>query len=144
MTLPQHPFGDTITSEHIAQQLQNCSSWEDKYRYVIQLSRQLPKFDENQQDSELEIQGCESQVWLLGEENNGMWYWAADSDARIVRGLIAIVLALFQGKNAEETQDLNVETYFASLGLINHLTPTRNNGLFAIIQAIQERVRSAR
>ncbi len=144
MTLPQHPFGETITAEDIAQHLQQAQSWEDRYRYVIQLSRQLPKFGDDQQNSELEIQGCESQVWLLSEEKNGQWYWAADSDARIVRGLIAIVLALFQGKTSDEIANLNVESYFASLGLINHLTPTRSNGLFAIIHEIQARSRSAR
>lgn len=144
MTLPIHPFGTIVTKEEIAHELQQKNAWEDKYRYVIQLSRQLPKFDETQQNSELEIQGCESQVWLLGEEKDGVWHWAADSDARIVRGLIAIVLALFNGQSSDAILNTDVNSYFSQLGLLEHLTPTRSNGVLAIIEQIQSRVRSAR
>ncbi|MEF1217577.1 SufE family protein, partial [Photobacterium damselae] len=82
--------------------------------------------------------GCESQVWLHHEVRDHHFYFIADSDARIVRGLIALVLAAFNGKTAVQIQQFDIDAYFDQLGLINHLSPSRGNGLKAIVEEIKD------
>jgi cysteine desulfuration protein SufE len=84
------------------------------------------------------VSGCESVVWLVSEKLDGQWYFCADSDARIVRGLIALVMAAYDGKSAEEIQSFDIDSYFEKLGLIAHLSPSRGNGLKAIVDQIKQ------
>ena len=120
--------------------MQRLKGWEEKYRQVVQWGKTLPEMPEELKSGQLTIPGCESQVWLLSEQKDEKWYFCADSDARIVRGLIAIVMAAFDGQTKEEIVTFNVEAYFSELGLIQHLSPSRGNGLKAIVNAIKERV----
>lgn len=134
-------FGTKITSEDVVSTMSTLSGWEDKYRQVIQWGKQLPKFSDEQKRDEVKVSGCESQVWLVCERAGDVWHIAADSDARIVRGLITLVLAAYNGKTSQQINEFNIEHYFKKIGLIEHLSPSRGNGLYAIVQDIQQRIR---
>ncbi|EHI9301561.1 cysteine desulfurase sulfur acceptor subunit CsdE [Vibrio vulnificus] len=136
--LPASPFGNEITSSDIVATMQQFKGWEDRYRQVIQWGKKLPVMPDALKSEQVMVAGCESQVWLVAEQENGMWTFCADSDARIVRGLIALVLAAYNGKTVEQIQAFDIETYFEQLGLIAHLSPSRGNGLKAIVEQIRQ------
>ncbi|NVC63976.1 cysteine desulfurase sulfur acceptor subunit CsdE [Vibrio sp. 05-20-BW147] len=135
--LPASPFGNEITSADIVATMQQFKGWEDRYRQVIQWGKKLPVMPDALKSEQVMVAGCESQVWLVAEQDGGMWTFCADSDARIVRGLIALVLAAYNGKTAEQVQAFDIEAYFEQLGLIAHLSPSRGNGLKAIVEQIK-------
>ncbi|MCG6507019.1 SufE family protein, partial [Vibrio parahaemolyticus] len=95
---PTSPFGREITSEQIVTTMQSLHGWEDRYRQVVQWGKKLPQMPDELKSEQVTVSGCESLVWLVGEPQDGVWHFCADSDARIVRGLIAIVMAAFDGK----------------------------------------------
>ncbi len=137
MDLPQHPFGAEITLPDIDTLMASAQGWEDRYRNVIQLGKKLPILSNEYQQENVKIHGCESQVWLIHQQDNERWLFAADSDARIVRGLIALILVLYNEKTTEQIQAVNVKAEFEKWGLLSHLSPSRSNGLFAIVEAIK-------
>lgn len=119
--------------------------WEDRYRYVIELGEQLPPFPESARDDRHRVQGCVSRVWLIadiGEGTDPKIRFQGDSDAHIVRGLVAIVLALYSGKQASEIEKIDAEDTLRALGLDEHLTPQRANGLRSMIKRIKQEARS--
>ncbi|MBY7943700.1 cysteine desulfurase sulfur acceptor subunit CsdE [Vibrio fluvialis] len=134
---PTSPYGREITSEQIVATMQSLHGWEDRYRQVVQWGKKLPQMPDELKSEQVTVSGCESLVWLVGEPREGVWHFCADSDARIVRGLIAIVMAAFDGKTAAEIQAFDINDYFDQLGLIAHLSPSRGNGLRAIVEQIQ-------
>lgn len=116
--------------------------WEDRYRYVIELGRALPPLDEALRNESNKVRGCASQVWLAsrietGHDGQLHLILAGDSDALIVRGLVAVLLALYQGKTPQEILAVDAEREFAALGLKEHLTPQRSNGFAAMVQRIR-------
>ena len=119
----------------------NAKGWEGKYRQIMLLGKQIPALaDEYKQDSHL-IKGCESQVWLyftMEDEKNSTYQFAADSDARIVKGLVVVILAAFNHKTAQQISEFDIEGYLTELDLLKHLSPSRSNGIFAIVQAIKQ------
>ncbi len=120
--------------------------WEDKYRYVIDLGEALPPFPESARDAAHKVQGCVSQVWLVSRRGEGadpVITFMGDSDAHIVRGLVAIMLALFSGRRASQIVVTDVEELMRSLGLDEHLTPQRANGLRAMVKRIKQDARAA-
>ena len=117
--------------------------WEDKYRFVIDLGKELPQMDEAHKTPANLVRGCQSQVWLLTELRGGRMRFAIDSDAQIVRGLVAIILTLFQGRTPDEVRTFDIEGLFAELELIKHLTPTRGNGLRAMVARIHQEAEAA-
>jgi cysteine desulfuration protein SufE len=120
--------------------------WEDKYRYVIDLGEALPPFPENARDAAHKVQGCVSQVWLVSDRGKGpdpVLTFLGDSDAHIVRGLVAIMLALFSGHRASEIVTTDAEALMRSLGLDEHLTPQRANGLRAMVKRIKQDAQAA-
>ncbi len=135
---PASPFGTEITSDDIVQTMQQFKGWEDRYRQVIQWGKKLPVMPEELKSEQVTVSGCESLVWLVSQQEEGIWHFCADSDARIVRGLIALVMAAFDGKTSQQIQDFDVDGYFEQLGLITHLSPSRGNGLKAIIDKVKE------
>jgi len=115
--------------------------WEDKYRYLIDLGSKLPPFDEACRSEEWKVSGCQSQVWLVpvfdhGEAETRLRF-QGDSDAAIVKGLIAVVLTLFNGKTCQEILHFDVAGTFARLGLQEHLSPSRRNGLHSMVEKIR-------
>ncbi len=137
-SLPSSPFGTEITSDDIVAKMQTFSGWEDRYRQVIQWGKKLPVMPNELKSDQVVVSGCESQVWLVSYNVDGVWYFCADSDARIVRGLIALVMAAYDGKTSEQVQAFDIDGYFEKIGLITHLSPSRGNGLKAIVAQIQE------
>jgi cysteine desulfuration protein SufE len=134
---PASPFGTDISVDDIVLTMQSFKGWEDKYRQVIQWGKKLPKMSEELKTDHVTVAGCESKVWLVSKSDAGVWSFHADSDARIVRGLIALVLAAFDGKTTEQIQQFDVDGYFESLGLLSHLSASRGNGLKAIVEQIK-------
>ncbi|MGX5665570.1 SufE family protein [Rhizobium daejeonense] len=115
--------------------------WEDRYRYVIELGKALPDLPETEKTAENKVKGCASQVWLsthVHEGDDPVIDFSGDSDAHIVRGLVAIVLAAYSGKHASEIVKLDAIDLFSQIGLIEHLSAQRANGLRSMIQRIRE------
>ena len=114
--------------------------WEDRYRYVIELGQALPPFPESAKTDPYKVQGCVSQVWLTTDRGSGpdpVVSFAGDSDAHIVKGLVAIMLALFSGRHASEIISTDAEGTLRKLGLDEHLTPQRANGLRSMVKRIK-------
>ncbi|MAD01630.1 Fe-S cluster assembly protein SufE [Pseudomonas abyssi] len=130
-------FGTDITSDDIVDTLSFFDSWEDRYKYIIDLGRELPELEADQRTEDNLVRGCQSQVWLVSRREGDRLYFDADSDAFIVKGLLAVVLAAYNGKRAEDIRDFDIEGYFSSLNLLKHLSVTRGNGLRAMVQRIQ-------
>lgn len=130
-------FGTDITSDDIVDTLSFFDSWEDRYKYIIDLGRELPELAAEQRTEDNLVRGCQSQVWLVSRREGDRLYFDADSDAFIVKGLLAVVLAAYNGKRAEDIRDFDIEGYFSSLNLLKHLSVTRGNGLRAMVQRIQ-------
>ena len=122
--------------------------WEDRYRYVIELGKALPELPEDKRTANNKVQGCASQVWLVthaGEGADPVLIFEGDSDAHIVRGLVAIVLATYSGKRASEIAGLDALDVFGKIGLVEHLSSQRANGLRSMVKRIRDeaRLRSA-
>ncbi|MEM1372272.1 MAG: SufE family protein [Pseudomonadota bacterium] len=111
--------------------------WEDRYRYVIELGRQLPELPDEARNETNKVRGCASQVWLSTANQEGRLHFKGDSDAHIVRGLIAILLAIYQDRTPDEILNIDALSHFADLGLREHLTPQRSNGLASMVQRIR-------
>ncbi len=132
--------------EDIAADFEFLDDWEDRYRYIIELGKELKPFPEDARTEANKVHGCVSQVWLLprGERNEAgepVLRLDADSDALIVRGLVAILLAMVSGRPAREIVDMDIKGRLENLGLQEHLTPQRANGLTAMIERIKAEAR---
>lgn len=112
-------------------------NWEDKYRYLIDLGNGLSPLEESFKTEEFKVKGCQSQVWLVPELKDGILSFRGDSDAIIVRGLIAVVLTVFNGLSPAEIAVISLDDTFAKLGLEEHLSPSRRNGLLSMIEKIR-------
>ena len=132
------PFGKTITRDEVAETLGFLDDWEARYRYVIELGQQLPPMPEALKTQANIVRGCQSPVWLAVLQDGENIYYLIDSDAHIVRGLAAMVLSAYNGCSALEIQHFDIEAWFDSLDLVNHLSPTRGNGLRAMVQRMVE------
>ena len=113
--------------------------WEDTYRFIIDLGKSLPALPDAQKTEDRLVRGCQSQVWLIPhyDSDTGRMGFAIDSDAHIVRGLIAIVLAAYDDKPPADILAYDIEALFQKLDLLRHLTPTRGNGLRAMVGKIR-------
>lgn len=112
--------------------------WEDKYRFIIDLGKELPALPDEEKREENLVRGCQSQVWLTAEvDADDHLHLSMDSDAHIVRGLIAIVLAAYDGQPRSVVAGFDIEQLFDELDLMKHLSPTRGNGLRAMIARIR-------
>ena len=112
--------------------------WEDKYRFILDIGREVPTLPDSQRDDQHLVQGCQSQVWLVAERHeDGRISLAMDSDAHIVRGLIGIVLAALNNRTGPEILEFDMDALFGELELLKHLSPTRGNGLMAMLGRIR-------
>ena len=124
--------------EDIESNFSFLEDWEDKYRYLIELGEGLEPFPDAFRTDEYKVEGCMSQVWLHSVRLvDGSYTLQADSDALIVKGLIAIILSAYSGKNKEQIKSVPIEQIFDNLGLSTHLSPTRRNGFFAMVEKIR-------
>lgn len=115
--------------------------WEDRYRYVIELGKALPELSEDKRTSQNKVLGCASQVWLVTHSDGGgdpVLTFEGDSDAHIVRGLVAIVLAIYSGRRASEIFSTDALDVFNRIGLVEHLSSQRANGLRSMVRRIRD------
>jgi cysteine desulfuration protein SufE len=111
--------------------------WDERYKYLIDLGRALPPYPEEKRDEAHKVKGCASQVWLHWARADGRLDFVGDSDAHIVKGLVALLLALYSGKPAREILALDADAALAPLDLAAHLTPQRSNGLSSMVRRIR-------
>jgi len=136
----------TAAIETIIDDFAFLDDWEDKYRYVIEIGRALPDLPESEKSAANKVHGCVSQVWLVTGVEDGadpVVTFRGDSDAHIVRGLVAIMIAAMSGRKASEIQSFDAEALLRSLGLEDNLTPQRSNGLRAMVARMKDDARAA-
>ncbi|MEL7544466.1 MAG: SufE family protein [Pseudomonadota bacterium] len=121
----------------ILEDFEFLDDWEDRYRYVIDLGRGMPDFPDAARSETNKVRGCASQVWLLTHDNDDTLAFEGDSDAMIVRGLIAILIAIYSGKKPDEILATDIDKIFTDLGLAEHLTQQRSNGFSSMVERIR-------
>lgn len=134
------------TLETITDDFAFLDDWEDKYRYVIEIGKSLPDMPESEKTAANKVNGCVSQVWLATSTDDGsdpVVTFRGDSDAHIVRGLVAIMIAALSGRKASEIGSFDAAELLKSLGLEDNLTPQRSNGLRAMVARMKEEARAA-
>jgi cysteine desulfuration protein SufE len=125
------------SSKEIVEDMAFFDDWEQRYQYIIDLGKSIPPIDESLKTNENIVRGCQSNVWLVSTERDGKLQFHADSDAVIVNGLLALVIAVFNDKTMAQILGFDINGYFNELDLERHITPTRGNGLQAIVAKIQ-------
>lgn len=123
--------------QSIADDFALFDDWEERYRYLIDMGRSLPKLQETERVEANIVQGCTSQVWMVSEPRDGQFYFRADSDAHIVRGLIALLHKIYNDIAVDELASVDIEEFFMTIGLDQHLSPNRRNGFFSIVEKIK-------
>lgn len=144
MTVPADAFTNTqlgteLTVDDIRDGFELLDDWEERYAYIIDLGKKLPSFPDEERREENYVHGCQSQVWLIHhiDPQTGRLYLLIDSDAMIVRGLAAIIMTAFNGQTPDDLLKVDVEGIFEDLDLMRHISPTRGNGLRAMVGKIQ-------
>ena len=133
----------TAAFEDIAETFDFLDDWEDRYRHVIELGKAMPPLDDSFKVPALKVDGCASQVWLRPVIADGRFDFEGDSDAMIVRGLVAIVHALYSGLPLDQVARVDAPAELARLGLNDHLSAQRSNGLRAMVERIRITAQSA-
>jgi len=126
-----------VDVDELIERFELFDDWEERYAYIIQMGRKLPDFPEEHRTEANKVRGCVSQVWMISATEEGQVSIQGDSDAFIVKGLVAILLALYSRKTPAEIAAIDIESVFDQLGLAEHLTPNRRNGFFSMVQRIR-------
>ncbi len=134
--------------DELAESFDLFDSWEDRYRYLIDLGQRLQPMDESLKIDDRLVRGCTSLVWLDSEikENEAgekIFHFIADSDAQIVKGLIYILILAYQDQPLEKIADIDIQLSFERLGLAGHLSPSRRNGFFSMVERIKHMTSSS-
>ncbi|MEM9351044.1 MAG: SufE family protein [Pseudomonadota bacterium] len=124
--------------EEIVETFQFLEDWEDRYRHVIDMGKSMAEMPEALKVPATKVEGCASQVWLHANQDEGRLHFQGDSDAMIVKGLIAVLLALYNGLTPQEAQAVDAKAELARLDLTDHLSSQRSNGLKAMMERIRE------
>lgn len=111
-------------------------SWDDKYEYIIDLGKKLPPLEAQYKKDENKVRGCQSTVWLVAENINGIIYFKADSDAVIVKGLISMLIRVLSGHTPDEIVNAPLD-FIREIGMMSHLAQTRSNGLLAMVKQMK-------
>ena len=133
-------IGRFMTLESIKEVVENFSlfdDWEDRYRYLIDIGRELPHMDDTLKTDASLVNGCTSRVWLVPHVKDSVLTFQADSDAHIVRGLVALLFAAYQGRKLSEISSIDIEKMFKEIGLDQHLSANRRSGFFSMVEKIQ-------
>lgn len=131
---------NNMTDNALTQLVEDFSlfdDWEDRYRYLIDLGRKLPAMSEDLKTDENIVRGCTSRVWMQAHVQDGVFHFIADSDAHIVRGLIALLMRVYEAQPVEKIKQLDIDAAFKEIGLDQHLSPNRRNGFFSMVERIQ-------
>jgi cysteine desulfurase/selenocysteine lyase len=131
--------GAEEASSAIIAKFSSVKGWDSRHREIMLLGKELDRLDKSERNDRTLISGCESLAWLVGHKSSGnIFHFQADSDAKIIRGLLVIVLAAFNDKTSAQIQAFDIVSYFEKLGLMRHLSPSRGNGILAIVEKIKE------
>ena len=122
--------------QQIIDEFANFDEWLDKYAYLIDLGKECPQIDEKDKTEANLIKGCQSRVWLSCEQRDGRLYFRADSDAVITRGIITLLIRVFDGQMPQDIIDADL-AFIDAIGLKEHLSPTRSNGLLAMVRQMR-------
>ena len=137
----------TMTVDELVESFEFFDDWEERYAYVIDLGKKLPPMPESEMIEANKVRGCMSQVWLVCEQDDAaapaVLRFRADSDAFIVKGLIAILLELFDGQTPRYIMETDAIDVMGRIGLDQHLSPNRRNGLVAMVERIKKYAASA-
>ncbi|WP_445375753.1 cysteine desulfurase sulfur acceptor subunit CsdE [Photorhabdus tasmaniensis] len=137
LTVP-HPFGKEISQQQLVETFNQCRQWEDRYRQLILLAKKLPALPDNLKQQNIEMSGCENRVWLghqlLAE---GYLHFYGDSEGRIVKGLLAVILTAVEGKTPQQVLETNLLALLHQLGLEQQLSGSRLNGMKLLIHTVQ-------
>ncbi|WP_338803816.1 cysteine desulfurase sulfur acceptor subunit CsdE [Xenorhabdus griffiniae] len=137
--LAPHPFGTEITQQQLIENFQQCKLWEDRYRQLIGLAKKLPPLTDELKQQNIERSGCENRVWLGYQQlADGRLHFYGDSEGRIVKGLLAILLTAVEGKTPEQVVQIPLAELFQQLGLEQQLSGSRLNGVKSLINTVQE------
>ncbi|WP_315264300.1 SufE family protein [Pseudomonas fragi] len=131
MTLPADAQAALDSFEH-------CTGWEQRARLLMQWGQRLPELSEADKNDANRVHGCESQMWLVGKQVDGQWQFAASSEARLIRGLVALLLVRVNGLTTQELLQVDLPGWFEQLGLSRQLSPSRSNGLNAVLVRMRE------
>ncbi|WP_226504936.1 SufE family protein [Pseudomonas sp. MWU16-30317] len=131
MTLPD-------AAAQALQAFEHAPGWEQRARLLMQWGERLAPMSEAEKRDEHRVHGCESQVWLSAEHFDGCWHFKAYSDARLIRGLLALLLVRVEGLSAVEVEALDLPAWFTDLGLARQLSPSRSNGMNAVLKRMRE------
>ncbi|MEJ3596210.1 SufE family protein [Pseudomonas bubulae] len=131
MTLPADAQAALDSFEH-------CTGWEQRARLLMQWGQRLPELSEADKTDANRVHGCESQMWLVGKQVDGQWQFAASSEARLIRGLVALLLVRVNGLTTQEVLQVDLPGWFEQLGLSRQLSPSRSNGLNAVLVRMRE------
>lgn len=133
-------LGTRTTIDDVIEDLEFLDDWEERYAYIIDLGKQLPAFPDDQRTEDNYVHGCQSQVWLIHhlDEDSGKLFLLIDSDAMIVRGLAAIILVALNAREPRDLLTVDIDELFERLDLFRHISPTRGNGLRAMIAKIRD------
>ncbi|WP_237385912.1 cysteine desulfurase sulfur acceptor subunit CsdE [Xenorhabdus sp. Sc-CR9] len=142
--LAPHPFGTEITEQHLIENFQQCKLWEDRYRQLILLARKLPALADELKQQNIEMSGCENRVWL-GHQllSDGHLHFYADSEGRIVKGLLAVILTVVENKTPAQILQTPLMELFQQLGLTQQLSGSRLNGVKSLINTIEDIARTS-
>jgi len=130
-----------VEAAEALQIFQNAAGWEQRARLLMQFGDRLPALDDAQKCEANRVHGCESQVWLVGDLRDGHWQFKASSDARMIRGLVALLLLRVNGLSAADIKQIDLPDWFNQLGLSRQLSSSRSNGLNAVLQRMNELAR---
>ncbi|MGM0953911.1 MAG: SufE family protein [Pseudomonadota bacterium] len=135
-----NPLGQTVTLDDVLDDFEFLDDWEERYAYIIDLGKQLSSFPEDERVEENYVHGCQSQVWVIHhlDEDSGKLFLLIDSDALIVRGLAAIILVALNARTPRELLATDIDELFERLDLFRHISPTRGNGLRAMVAKIRD------
>lgn len=139
-TFKANPLGTETTIEDVYEAFEFLEDWEERYGYIIDLGKSLPEFPDSERNESNYVHGCQSQVWLIhnyDKESNTL-YLMIDSDAIIVKGLAAIVLATLNAKSPQDIVAMDVEKSFEKIDLMRHISATRGNGLRSMLELIKK------
>lgn len=133
-----------MTIEDLAETFELLGDWEERYAYLIDLGRQLPALTEAERSEEAKVRGCMSQVWLVGGLGaDGCMHFNGDSDSTLVKGLIALLMVLVNGRAPREILALDIAGSFRDLGLESHITVNRRNGFYSMVERIRALAQAA-
>ena len=130
-----------ITIDELVENFQLLGDWEERYRYIIDLAKRLPEMTEEDKTEETRVHGCMSNVWVKGgfdDSDPPVLQFIADSDAFIVKGLLALLRTIYVGKTPEQVLAIDIQGFFNRVGLMEHLSPNRQNGLYGMVERIRD------